>query len=65
MAARLPTDALEKYSALRPISQGENSLASRLLLRDFTPHDVEAVHAFDSDPELARYRGGGKVRCEA
>lgn len=36
-------------------------ITSRLLLRDFTPHDVEAVHTFDSDPELARYRSGGKV----
>ena len=34
---------------------------TRLLLRDFTPHDVQEVHAFDSDPELTRYRGGGRV----
>ena len=32
----------------------------RLLLRDFTHQDVQAVHAFDSDPELRRYRGGGR-----
>jgi RimJ/RimL family protein N-acetyltransferase len=30
----------------------------RLLLRDFTPEDVAAVQVLDSDPELARYRGG-------
>ncbi len=36
----------------------------RLLLRDFTPDDVSAVHAFDADSELARYRGGGQVTEE-
>ena len=36
----------------------------RLLLRDFTQNDVQAVHAFDSDPELRRYRGGGSVTEE-
>lgn len=36
----------------------------RLLLRDFTLNDVQAVHAFDSDPELRRYRGGGRVTEE-
>jgi ribosomal-protein-alanine N-acetyltransferase len=39
-------------------------VTSRLLLRDFTPDDVSAVHAFDADPELARYRGGGRVTEE-
>ena len=39
-------------------------ITSRLLLRDFTPDDVEAVHAFDADPELSRYRGGGRVTAE-
>src|SRR5712691_1755195 len=32
--------------------------------RDFTPDDVRAAHAFDSDPELVRYRGGGRVTEE-
>ncbi len=36
----------------------------RLWLRDFTLNDVQAVHAFDSDPELRRYRGGGRVTEE-
>jgi [ribosomal protein S5]-alanine N-acetyltransferase len=39
-------------------------ITPRLLLRDFTPDDGRAVHAFDSDPELARYRGGGRVTEE-
>ena len=39
-------------------------VTSRLLLRDFTPDDVSAVHTFDADPELARYRGGGRVTEE-
>jgi [ribosomal protein S5]-alanine N-acetyltransferase len=33
----------------------------RLLLRDFAPDDGPAVHAFDADPELRRYRGGGRA----
>jgi len=36
----------------------------RLLLRDFTQNDVQAVHTFDSDPELRRYRGGGRATEE-
>ncbi len=39
-------------------------ITPRLLLRDFTPDDVRAAHAFDSDPELVRYRGGGRVTKE-
>jgi RimJ/RimL family protein N-acetyltransferase len=39
-------------------------VTSRLLLRDFTSDDMSAVHAFDADPELARYRGGGRVTEE-
>src|SRR2546429_4634419 len=42
----------------RPTMQIETA---RLLLRDFTQNDVKAVYAFDSDPELSRYRGGGRV----
>ena len=37
---------------------------ARLLLRDFTQGDFAAVHAFDSDPEMKRYRGGGKTTKE-
>ncbi|HZO71790.1 MAG TPA: GNAT family N-acetyltransferase [Ktedonobacteraceae bacterium] len=37
---------------------------ARLLLRDFTEDDLSAVYAFDSDPELKRYRGGGKATEE-
>jgi len=33
----------------------------RLLLRDFTADDAPAVHAFDADPVLTRYRGGARV----
>lgn len=36
----------------------------RLLLRDFMQNDVQAVHTFDSDPELRRYRGGGRATEE-
>ena len=36
----------------------------RLLLRDFTPEDVSQVHAFDADPELRRYCGGGRASEE-
>lgn len=36
----------------------------RLLLRDFAPDDISRVHAFDADPELRRYRGGGKASEE-
>ena len=36
----------------------------RLLLRDFTQDDVSHVHAFDADPELRRYLGGGRVSEE-
>lgn len=36
----------------------------RLLLRDFTPDDVFQVHAFDADPQLRRYREGGRVSEE-
>jgi RimJ/RimL family protein N-acetyltransferase len=39
-------------------------ITPRLLLRDFTPHDAQAVHAFDADPELTRYRGGGQITEE-
>lgn len=36
----------------------------RLLLRDFVPDDFSQVHAFDIDPELRRYRGGGSASEE-
>lgn len=36
----------------------------RLLLRDFTEVDGAAVHAFDADPEIQRYRGGGMASEE-
>ncbi|GCE11175.1 GNAT family N-acetyltransferase [Tengunoibacter tsumagoiensis] len=32
---------------------------AKLLLRDFTDNDFTAIHAFDADPELRRYCGGG------
>ena len=34
-------------------------VTERLLLRDFTPEDVEAVHAYAGDPEVCRYTDWG------
>ena len=32
----------------------------RLVLREFTAHDVDALHALDSDPRVMRYLGDGR-----
>lgn len=44
---------------LRPGPAGMCLTTKRLLLRDFVPSDVDAAHAFASDPEVTRYTDWG------
>ncbi|MEM7481368.1 MAG: GNAT family N-acetyltransferase [Acidobacteriota bacterium] len=39
-------------------------VTERLLIRDFRPSDFAAVHAFQSDPEVARYTSRGPYTSE-
>ena len=38
---------------------------ARLVLREFTPDDVEAMHALDGDPRVMRYIGDGGTSTRA
>jgi RimJ/RimL family protein N-acetyltransferase len=39
---------------------GPPPATARLALRNFTEHDVDALHALDSDPRVMRYIGDGQ-----
>jgi RimJ/RimL family protein N-acetyltransferase len=48
-----------------PLAPGAPPATSRLLLREFTPADADAIHALDSDPRVMRFIGDGTTSSRA